>query len=122
LFQPWSSFVIVPIFALANAGVALDADTLRTAATSPVTLGVVAGLVVGKLVGILAGVGIAVRLRLGALAPGLSRWQLAGGAALSGIGFTIALFIIDLALDDPALADQARVGVLAGSLCAAVLG
>lgn len=122
LYHPWSSFVIVPIFALANAGVVLDAATLQAAARSPLTLGIVAGLVAGKLFGILLGAGGAVRLRLGTLAPGLGALPLAGGAALSGIGFTISLFIVDLALDDPALADQARVGVLAASLLAALLG
>ncbi|MGY1729916.1 Na+/H+ antiporter NhaA [Geodermatophilus sp. SYSU D01045] len=123
LWQPWTSFVIVPVFALANAGVPLTGETLRAAATSPVTLGVVAGLVLGKLVGILAGAGLAVRLRLGELAPGLTALQLAGGAALSGIGFTISLFIVDLALaDDDRLGDQARVGVLAASVLAALLG
>lgn len=123
LFRPWSSYVIVPIFALANAGVTLDAATIATAATSPVTVGIVAGLVLGKLLGILAGAAAAVGLRLGVLAPGLRFGQLAGGAALSGIGFTISLFIVDLALDDdPALADQARVGVLSASLLAALLG
>ncbi|MGE0295050.1 Na+/H+ antiporter NhaA [Pseudonocardia sp.] len=123
LFRPWSSYVIVPIFALANAGVVLDSATIAASATSPVTLGIVAGLVLGKLVGILGGAAAAVGLRLGVLAPGLRFGQLAGGAALSGIGFTISLFIVDLALDDdPALADQARVGVLAASLLAALLG
>ncbi|HYO35450.1 MAG TPA: Na+/H+ antiporter NhaA, partial [Geodermatophilus sp.] len=122
LWQPWTSFVIVPVFALANAGVPLTGETLRTAATSPVTLGVVAGLVLGKLVGILVGTGLAVRLRLGELAPGLTWLQLAGGAALSGIGFTISLFIVDRAFDDEARADQARVGVLVASVLAALLG
>ncbi|MGY1691900.1 Na+/H+ antiporter NhaA [Geodermatophilus sp. SYSU D01105] len=122
LWQPWTSFVIVPVFALANAGVPLTGDTLRAAATSPVTLGVVAGLVLGKLVGILLGTGLAVRLGMGELAPGLTGLQLAGGAALSGIGFTISLFIVDLAFDDERLADEARVGVLAASVLAALLG
>ncbi|MGY1682326.1 Na+/H+ antiporter NhaA [Geodermatophilus sp. SYSU D01176] len=122
LWQPWTSFVIVPVFALANAGVPLTGETLRTAAGSPVTLGVVAGLVLGKLAGILVGTGLAVRLRLGELAPGLTWLQLAGGAALSGIGFTISLFIVDLAFDDEARADQARVGVLVASVLAALLG
>ncbi|MFW3169212.1 Na+/H+ antiporter NhaA [Geodermatophilus sp. CPCC 206100] len=122
LWQPWTSFVIVPVFALANAGVALTTETLRAAVSSPVTIGVVAGLVLGKLAGILLGTGLAVRFRLGELAPGLTGWQLAGGAALSGIGFTISLFIVDLALDDERLADQARVGVLAASVLAALLG
>ncbi|MGY1623559.1 Na+/H+ antiporter NhaA [Geodermatophilus sp. SYSU D00965] len=122
LWQPWTSFVIVPVFALANAGVPLNGETLRAAATSPVTLGVVAGLVLGKLAGILLGTGLAVRFRLGELAPGLTGLQLAGGAALSGIGFTISLFIVDLAFDDELLADEARVGVLAASVLAALLG
>ncbi|MGY1631985.1 Na+/H+ antiporter NhaA [Geodermatophilus sp. SYSU D01186] len=122
LWQPWTSFVIVPVFALANAGVVLSGDTLRAALTSPVTLGVVGGLVAGKLLGILLGTLLAVRGGLGELAPGLTGWQLAGGAALSGIGFTISLFIVDLALDDERLADQARVGVLIASLLAALLG
>ncbi len=123
LWQPWTSFVIVPVFALANAGVPLSGESLRAAASSPVTLGVIAGLVLGKLLGILLGTGLAVRLRLGDLAPGLSTLQVAGGAALSGIGFTLSLFIVDLAFDDgdPA-ADEARVGVLAASLLAALLG
>jgi Na+/H+ antiporter NhaA len=123
LWQPWTSFVIVPVFALANAGVPLTGETLRAAASSPVTIGVVAGLVLGKLVGILVGTGLAVRLRLGELAPGLSTLQVAGGAALSGIGFTISLFIVDLAFDDgDAAGDEARVGVLAASVLAALLG
>ena len=123
LYQPWTAFVIVPLFALANAGIVLDGEVVATAATSPVTWGVVAGLVGGKLLGILGGAVAAVRLCLGVLAPGLDRWQVAGGAALSGIGFTISLLIVDLALgDDKALADQARIGVLTASLVAAALG
>ena len=122
LWQPWTSLVIVPLFALANAGVSLTGGALRAAATSPVTLGVVAGLVLGKLVGILLGTGLAVRLRFGALAPSLTGWHLAGGAALSGIGFTISLFIVDLAFTDERLADQARVGILAASVLATLLG
>ena len=122
LWQPWTSLVIVPLFALANAGVSLTGEVLRAAATSPVTLGVVAGLVLGKLVGILLGTGLAVRLRLGVLAPSLTGWHLAGGAALSGIGFTISLFIVDLAFTNERLADQARVGVLAASVLATLLG
>ena len=123
LWHPWSSYVIVPLFALANAGVTLDADTLGAAVTSPVTLGVVAGLVLGKLVGIMAGTLGAVRLGLGTLAPGLTPLQLAGGAGLSGLGFTISLFIVDLAFEEDAPeADLARVGVLAASVLAAVVG
>lgn len=122
LWRPWTGTVIVPLFALANAGVPLTGETLRAAATSPVTLGVVAGLVLGKLAGIVLGAGLAVRLRLGNLAPGLTGLPLAGGAALSGIGFTISLFIVDLAFTEDRLADQARIGVLAASVLATLLG
>lgn len=121
-WEPWTAGVFVPLFALANAGVELSPDTLRTAATSSVTLGVVAGLVLGKLAGVTLGAGLAVRLRLGELAPGLRAANVTGGAILTGIGFTISLFIVDLAFDDDSLADQARVGVLGASLLAALLG
>ena len=122
LYHPWTSYVIVPIFALANAGVHLDGDTLRAAAASPVTLGVILALVLGKLIGVWAGAYAAVRLKLGELGPGLGGLGLAGGAALSGIGFTISLFIVDLAFDNPDLADEARIGVLAASVLATLLG
>ncbi len=122
LFHPWTSFVIVPLFALANAGVVLDGDTLADAASSTLVWGVVAGLVVGKIAGIGLATAAVVRLRMGTLARGLTGPQVAGGAALSGIGFTISLFIVDLAIEDPALADQARVGVLVASLLAALTG
>ncbi len=123
LYQPWTSFVIVPLFALANAGIVLDSEVLSDAATSTLTWGVIAGLAGGKLLGIFGSTLVAVRSGLGDLAPGLDRWQLAGGAALSGIGFTISLLIVDLALgDQPALADQARMGVLAASAIAVVFG
>ncbi len=120
--HPWTSRLIVPVFALANAGVRLDGDTLRQAATSPVTIGIVVALVVGKSVGITGSTLLALRLRVGVLAGDIRRGQLVGGATLAGIGFTVALFIADLAFDDPALREQAVVGVLAGSLLAAGLG
>jgi Na+/H+ antiporter NhaA/predicted DsbA family dithiol-disulfide isomerase len=121
-FGPYVSFAVLPLFALANAGVRLDTDTVLAAARSPLTWGVVAGLVVGKLVGITAATWLMQRTGLGRLAPGLTLRRVAGGAALSGIGFTISLFIIDLAIKDPHSADLARVGVLAASVIAVVLG
>ena len=112
----------MPLFALANAGVRLDAETLRQSATSPVTLGIVVALVVGKSVGISGSTLLALRLRIGVLPGEIRRGQLIGGATLAGIGFTVALFIADLAFADPALREQAVIGVLAGSLLAALLG
>jgi NhaA family Na+:H+ antiporter len=122
LWGPWVSFLFVPLFALANAGVPLTAETLGASLTSPITLGVVVALVLGKLIGISLGTGLAVKLRLGILAPGISRSHIIGGAALSGIGFTISLFIADLAFSDDQIADQAKVGVLAASVIAGCLG
>ncbi len=119
---PYVSFVILPIFALANAGVRLTGETLSAAARSPLTWGVVAGLVIGKFVGITGATAVMKWTGLGQLAPGLTLRRIAGGAALSGIGFTISLFIVDLAIDDPVKQDEARVGVLAASVVAFLLG
>lgn len=122
LWQPWSSLLIVPLFAVANAGVRLDGHTLAQAARSPLTWGVVAGLVLGKTVGITGASALSVRLGRGRLPGGLQLPWLASGAALSGIGFTISLFIVDLALHSPQLQDQARIGVLVASLLAVAVG
>jgi Na+/H+ antiporter NhaA len=120
--HPVSAYLVIPVFGLANAGVRLDAEALREAAMSPVTLGIVVALVLGKSVGVAASAALALRTGLGEL-PGRVRYgHLVGGAVLAGIGFTIALFISDLAFDDEALRQQAKIGVLAGSLLAAVLG
>jgi NhaA family Na+:H+ antiporter len=120
--QPWSSYVIVPLFVLANAGVILTSETLAAAVRSPLTWGIVLGLTVGKLIGVTAGTWIALRTGLGRV-PDTLRWgQMAGGAALTGIGFTVALFITELALDDLALRNEAKIGILAGSMIAALLG
>jgi protein-disulfide isomerase len=113
---------VLPIFALANAGVRLDDRTVLDAATSPITWGVIVALVVGKLVGITGVTALLRRLRIGELAPGLGMTRIAGGAALSGIGFTIALFLVPVAIADPHTRDLARVGVLVASVLAFLLG
>jgi Na+/H+ antiporter NhaA len=121
-FGPYVSFLVLPLFALANAGVRLDGQTVSAAFQSSLTWGIIAGLVVGKLVGITAATALVRATGMGQLAPGLTLRRVAGGAALSGIGFTISLFIIDLAIEDPLKADEARVGVLVASVAAFVLG
>lgn len=119
---PFVAFGVLPLFALANAGVRIDHQTVAAAVHSPLTWGIVMGLVVGKLVGITGATAIMRAIGLGELAPGLTLRRVAGGAALCGIGFTIALFIVDLGIADPRKQDLARVGVLAASVLAFVLG
>ena len=120
--HPTSAYVVVPLFGLANAGVVLDAGALAEAVTSPVTLGVVVALLLGNAVGISALAALALRTGLGDL-PGRVRYgHLVGGAVLAGIGFTISLFITDLAFDDQMMRDEAKIGIMAGSLIAAVVG
>ena len=121
--HPWSSYVIVPIFALANVGVVISSDSIADAAASPVTHGIVVGLVVGKAVGIFGFTWLACRLGIGALPAG-ARWpHVAGIAVLGGIGFTVSLFVSNLAFrGTPALADDAKIGVLTASVIAALVG
>jgi Na+/H+ antiporter NhaA len=119
---PYVSFVVLPLFALVNAGVRLDAQSVTVALRSPLTWGIVAGLVVGKFVGITGATWFMRRTRMGELAPGLTLRRVAGGAALSGIGFTISLFIVDIAITDPARQDQAIIGVLIASVVAFITG
>jgi NhaA family Na+:H+ antiporter len=121
VLHPFSSYFIIPVFALANAGVALSGDTLSDAVTSPVTLGVAAGLVVGKILGVSLATFIAVRSGIAEL-PRAATWtHVFGLSAIAGIGFTVSLFITGLAFDDP-FADRARIGILAASAIAAVIG
>lgn len=119
---PYVSFLVLPIFALANAGVRLDPETLAAAVVSPLVWGIVAGLVIGKFVGITGAVAALIATGVGRLAPGLGMPRIAGGAALSGMGFTIALFIVSLAFTDPESQDLGRVGVLTASVIAFGLG
>lgn len=121
-FAPFVSFVVLPVFALANAGVHLDAAALAGVWQSPLLWGVVAGLVIGKLAGITGAVWLVQRTGAGRLAPGLTLGRVAGGAALSGIGFTISLLIVDIALPDEAEATAARLGVLVATALSVLLG
>ena len=118
--HPWTSFVIVPVFALANAGIHLTADAFTD--PSDVLLGVAVALVAGKLVGITAFSWLAVRLGLGRLPAGASWRHIAGVGAVAGIGFTVSLFITGLAFDTDTLQDNAKIGILIASLSAAIIG
>ncbi len=118
----WSSFLIVPIFALANAGVNFREIGFTDAMGSTVALGVTAGLVVGKLIGITGFTWAAVRLNIGRLPPGTGWGHIVGLSAVAGIGFTVSLFVAGLAFTDPHLTDLAKVGIFAGSVVSGVVG
>jgi Na+/H+ antiporter NhaA len=118
----WTSYLVVPVFALANAGVDLRNGVLGDALASPVTWGVVVGLVVGKAVGISLGAWGTTRLGLGQLPQGVGSGHIVAGGALSGIGFTVSLLIVALAFDDETIQDEATVGVLLAAVVAAALG
>ncbi|MGH9215439.1 MAG: Na+/H+ antiporter NhaA [Acidimicrobiales bacterium] len=122
LLHPWTSFVVVPLFVLANAGIRLGRDTVGDALTSSVAGGIVVGLVVGKFVGIAGFSWLAARLRIARL-PEDTTWSgILGVSALAGIGFTVSIFITDLAFGGTILEDQAKVAILAASLLAAAIG
>ena len=119
LFHPWTSYVIVPFFALANAGIAVDRDFLQQAYTSPITLGILFGYALGKPLGIVGATWINTRLSGGRVRPPVGWGALAGAGAIAGIGFTVALLVASLAFDGSDLA-EAKVGILSGALAAAV--
>lgn len=120
--HPWSSFVIVPVFALANAGVRFTGIDLGEAITSDVALGVAMGLVVGKTLGISIFTWLAVKLKLGVL-PRLTNWRhIVSLAAVAGIGFTVSLFVTGLAFTHPILTDEAKIGIFVGSFTAGLIG
>lgn len=115
--HPWTSFVIMPLFAMANAGATLQPEGF----TDPVALAVVCGLFLGKPLGIVAFSWLAVKTGIARLPRGVGWGPLAGGGLLAGIGFTMSLFIADLALGNPEL-EAAKTGIIAASLLSAVLG
>ncbi len=120
LLHPWTSYLIVPLFALANAGISIRADTIASA--GPVLMGVVVGLVIGKIVGVSGAAWLATRLGIARLPEGVTWRQLIGVAALAGIGFTVSLFVAGLAFDVGPLQDEAKIGILLASAIAAVIG
>jgi NhaA family Na+:H+ antiporter len=120
--HPWVNFTILPLFALANAGVKLGGGELSDTDGRRIALAVALGLVVGKFLGITGATWAALCLHLGALPSGVDRRGLLGAAALGGIGFTVSLFITPLAYDDPLLTGAAKLGILGGSLVSAAIG
>jgi Na+/H+ antiporter NhaA len=119
-WHPWTSYVIVPLFALANAGVTLDTGFLGHAFGSPITLGILVGYVVGKPVGILGGSWLVTTATRGKVRPPIGWASLAGGGAIAGIGFTVSLLVSELAFDGDQLA-EAKIGVLSAGVAASLL-
>jgi Na+/H+ antiporter NhaA len=120
LYHPWTSYVIVPLFALANVGIAIDGDFLSRAYSSPITLGIVVAYVLGKPVGLLGASLLVTRLSGGRLRPPVGWAATAGGGTIAGIGFTVSLLIADLAFRGIELR-EAKLGVLSAALCASLL-
>jgi Na+/H+ antiporter NhaA len=118
--HPWTGFVIVPLFALANAGIHVDGELLGDAVTSPVTLGILFGLVLGKPLGIVAAAWLATRPWLTGLQRSLSWPVIVGGGAVAGIGFTVSLLIASIAFEGQQL-EEAKVGVLVSAILASLL-
>ncbi|MCB0881493.1 MAG: Na+/H+ antiporter NhaA [Thermoleophilia bacterium] len=123
VLHPWSAFVVLPLFAVAFAGVPITGDSLRDAAGSPVAWGIVLGLVVGKLVGVFLGTLVPVKAGWGALPRGVGWVHVAGVSVLAGIGFTVSVFVASLAFAGSAdLIDRARIAVIGASVLAGALG
>ncbi|CAB4988709.1 unannotated protein [freshwater metagenome] len=118
---PWTSYVIIPIFALCNAGILLTSESLRAAATSTVTWGVALGLVVGKTVGVFGAATIAIAIGIARRPRGATNLHMVGIAMAAGIGFTVALFVTGLAFTNPIFTEEAKVGILGASAVAALL-
>ncbi|WP_127359173.1 Na+/H+ antiporter NhaA [Actinacidiphila soli] len=116
LYHPWTSYVIVPLFALANAGIAINGDLLGRAFTSPVTLGILCAYVLGKPLGIIGTTWLTIRLSRGRLAPQVGWGAVAGGGTIAGVGFTVSLLIATLAFQGDRL-DEAKIGILSAVVC-----
>jgi Na+/H+ antiporter NhaA len=121
LFHSWTSYLIVPLFALANVGIAINGSFLARAYTSPVTLGILIGYVAGKPLGTTAAAWLLTRLSRGAIRPPIGWAAVTGAGAVAGIGFVVSLLIASLAFHGAQLA-EAKVGILSAALCASALG
>ena len=121
IYHPWTSYVIVPLFALANAGITISGSFLAHAFTSPITLGILIGYVAGKPVGTLAGAWLLTRLSRGGIRPPVGWAAVTGAGVVAGVGFTVSLLIASLAFHGTEL-DEAKVGVLSAAVAASGLG
>ena len=119
---PWVTFLVLPLFALTNAGIDLRAVSWGNTLTDSVTLGVIGGLVIGKFAGISLFSWLAVSVGVARLPSGVGWRHVLGAAWLAGIGFTMSLFIAQLAFADTALVEEAKLGIVVGSFASALIG
>ena len=122
ILHPWAAFFIIPVFALANAGVTLIGLDIFAALSNPISLGIIIGLFVGNQIGIFSFAYLTVKMKFASLPVGVNWKTLYGATILAGVGFTMSLFIAGLAFADPALLELSKIGVLSGSLLSGVVG
>ncbi|WP_369191624.1 Na+/H+ antiporter NhaA [Streptomyces sp. R08] len=121
MYHPWASYAVVPLFALANAGLHLSGEQLARAFTSPVALGILIGYVVGKPLGIIASTALTSALSRGRIRPPVGWGAVTAGGTLAGVGFTVSLLIATLAFDGTTLED-AKTGILSAVVCSFIVG
>jgi NhaA family Na+:H+ antiporter len=121
LLHPWTSFLIIPIFALANAAIPLNGEALSAAASSSITWGVALGLLVGKAVGATGMAWLGVKVGVARLPRGATWLHMLGAAVAAAIGFTVAIFITGISFTDVVLQEDAKIGIFAASIAAAVV-
>lgn len=119
--HPWVAFVIMPLFALANAGMVIEGNFFSSLG-NPVSLGIILGLLAGKFIGVFSFTWLAIRLRMADLPEQAGWMHIIGVAVLAGVGFTMSLFVTGLAFSDPGRIDQAKYGILVASFVAGVVG
>jgi NhaA family Na+:H+ antiporter len=120
--SPWVSFFVMPVFALASAGVTINSDMFTGGFFNGITMGVFLGLLLGKLIGVFVSTWLTVKLNIGSLPQGMTTNHLIGAGLLAGIGFTMSMFVAGLAYSDDLLVTEAKIGIFAGSLTAGTLG
>ena len=119
---PVSSFVIMPIFALANSGITIDINSISTIILTPVSLGIIFGLVIGKQIGIFGVSYILVKLKIAKLPAQVTKRHLYGASVLGGIGFTMSIFVSSLSFADETVLATAKISIMIASILAAILG
>lgn len=122
LIHPWSAFLVIPVFVLANIGITIDFRHFGNLISSPVSMGIIIGRVVGKIVGIALFSWLAVKIGIAKLPESISMKHIAGAGALAGMGLTVSLFIADLAIKDQTQMAQIKIGLIVSALISALLG